>query len=210
LQLVTPISGIEGTGTVDADGLTGGTDIESLTLLLERLIRRIQDPPKGGAPGDFVTWALEVAGVTRAWEYVGVDGEGNPGIGKVALAFVRDEDDSIIPSAGEVEEVQDYLNDRFFGEEVIVFAPTAAPMAFEIRLSPNTVAVQNAVKAELQDMITRDAEPGGTIPISRINEAISAAAGEVDHLLVSPTADVEHDFGEMATYNAAGFTWDDL
>lgn len=201
LALVNPVADVDGTAVVSAGGLTGGTDLESLGALLERLLRRIQDPPKGGAPGDFVTWALEVAGVTRAWEYVGVDGTGNPGIGKVALAFVRDEDDPIIPDGDALQEVQDYLDDRFFGDEVIVFAPTAVPLALAITLTPNTSDVRTAVLAEIADMISRDSEPGGTILLSRINEAISAATGEVDHVLTSPTEDVEHDFGEMATYD---------
>lgn len=207
LQLVTPISGINGTGTADADGITGGTDQETLAALLERLIRRIQDPPKGGAPGDFIAWATEVAGVRRAWEYVGVDGTGNPGLGLVALAFVRDDDvdefddPDIIPDEDEVEAMQQYMDDRFFGEEVIVFAPTPVPLALTIQLDPNTSTIRDAVRAEIRDLLLRDAEPGGLMLISRINEAISAAAGEADHILVSPTANVEHGFGEMATYD---------
>jgi uncharacterized phage protein gp47/JayE len=207
LTLVNPVADVDGTAVVDEDGIDGGADLETLEALLERLLHRIQDPPKGGAPGDFETWALEVAGVTRAWEYVGVDGTGNPGIGKVALAFVRDGDEDIIPDGDALQEVQDYLDDRFFGDEVIVFAPTEAPLTVTITLTPNTSAVQTAVKAEIADMISRDAEPGGTILLSRIREAISAATGETDHVLLAPTADVEHDFGEMATYDASLVTF---
>jgi len=213
LDLVTPIANIDGTATVEADvdglGLTGGTDLESLADYLDRLIVYMQKPPLGGAPGDHVQWALEVPGVTRAWEYKGQDGTGNPGLGKVALAFVLDGEEDIIPVSGDVDEVQAYIDDRS-PAEVIVFAPTAVPLELSIQLEPNTSAVRAAVLEEIQDLLARDAEPGGILYVSRINEAISAAVGEINHILVSPTVDQEYDFGEMPTYDAGEITFNDI
>jgi uncharacterized phage protein gp47/JayE len=54
-------------------------------------------------------------------------------------------------------------------------------------------------------MLLRDAEPGGTILISHIREAISIAAGEVDHVLSAPAANVTHASGQLATFGA--ITW---
>ncbi len=208
IQLVSPISGIVGTATVVADVATDvdGSDLETLTAYLVRVLARLRNPPKGGAPGDFETWALEVPGVTRAWEYVGIDGEGNPGIGQVALTFMRDGDADPIPDGDAVQAVQDYIDARFFGERVTVFAPTAVAFDYTVQLTPNTLAVQNAVQdvngdeatGEVPDMLRRDAIPGGTIRLSRLREAISAATGETDHELVSPTEDVEFEFGQIA------------
>ena len=56
-----------------------------------------------------------------------------------------------------------------------------------------------SVESELRDMIRRVAEPGGTIPVSKIWEAISIAAGEEKHVVTIPSADVTHDTGEIAT-----------
>lgn len=200
LQLVSQIAGIDSAATV-IDGFSGGADLESLESVLARFLDRIQRPSLGGAPGDHVAWALELSGPTRPWEYKGKDGVGNPGYGKIAVTFVLDDNETdIIPDAGWVAQVQEYLDARS-PAEVIVFAPTPVAFATQIDLGDNdTPEVRAAVQAELRDMLRRDAEPGGTIYLSRIHEAISVAAGEVSHNLISPVADVTHGFGEIAVY----------
>jgi len=62
--------------------------------------------------------------------------------------------------------------------------------------------VQAAVEASLRDLIAREAEPGGTLLISRIREAISIAAGESDHVLTSPTTNQTAAAGEIFTMGA--------
>ncbi len=62
-----------------------------------------------------------------------------------------------------------------------------------------------AVAASLADLIRRQAEPGGTLLISHIREAISTAAGEHDHELISPAADVTHATGHIAVMGR--ITW---
>ena len=56
------------------------------------------------------------------------------------------------------------------------------------QLVPNTIAVQQAVRAELEDLFLRYRLPGDKVtnarlPISHIREAISGAPGEDDHVL---------------------------
>lgn len=201
LTLASPISGVNSSATVAEGGLTAGTDAESDELLRERLLARIQQPPHGGADFDYVTWAKEVAGVTRAWVY-----PLELGPGTVTVRFVRDDDDSIIPDAGEVTAVQDYIDARRpVTADVTVVAPVAVPLDFTIELTPDTAAVRAAVEAELLDLLRREAEPGGTILISHLREAISVAAGETDHVLTLPAADVTHDTGEIAVMGE--ITW---
>ncbi len=143
-------------------------------------------------------FALRVPGVTRAWEFAGKDGVGNPGIGKVSLTFVRDGDVSIIPDAGEVATVQAFVQ-ALSPAEVITFAPTPIAYTTSIQLSPfPDTAVEAAVDAELSDMILREATPGDPILFSVANEAISNAEGELDHVLTSPSANKAHAFGELA------------
>ncbi|MDX9862130.1 MAG: hypothetical protein RBS99_14555, partial [Rhodospirillales bacterium] len=62
-----------------------------------------------------------------------------------------------------------------------------------------------AIEAEIRDLLRREAEPGGTILLSHIREAISIAAGEYDHALAAPAADLAHDTGEIAVFG--GITW---
>jgi uncharacterized phage protein gp47/JayE len=65
--------------------------------------------------------------------------------------------------------------------------------------------VKQAVVAELNDLLRREAIPGGTIVRSHITAAISAAAGEVDHVLIAPAANVVNTTGRISTMG--GVTW---
>ncbi len=201
LTLISPVSGLSSSAVVGVDGLVNGSDIESDALIRSRLFIRIQAPPDGGSSSDYEQWALEVAGVTRAWV-----APLEMGAGTVTVRFVRDGDDSIIPDAGEITVVEDYIAERRpVTADVYVVAPTAAPITFQIQLSPGTTAVKAAVEAELRDLLFREAAPGVTLLVSHIREAISIAAGESDHVLVSPAANVTHAIGTMATFGS--ITW---
>jgi len=201
LSFDTPIAGVSATATVAVGGLTGGADIEADDDLRARLLARIQQPPHGGASYDYIAWALEVPGVTRAWVY-----PAELGLGTVTVRFVRDDDASPIPDAGEVTAVQDYIDSvRPVTADVTVVAPIAVPLNFSIDLTPDTAAIRAAVEAELRDLLLRESEPGATILLSHIREAISLASGENDHVLAAPTANVTHAVGEMATFGT--ITW---
>ncbi|TKA91801.1 baseplate J/gp47 family protein [Guyparkeria sp. SB14A] len=206
LQLTSPISGVQSSATVASGGLTGGADEESDDDLRDRLRKRVQQPPQGGAVSDYEQWALEVEGVTRVWVMPRWNG-----IGTVGVYFTRDDDAAIIPDAAEVQAVQDYLDDlRPVTADVTAYAPTEAAQDMTIQLAPNDSATQAAVEAELADLFRREAnvEDGngaGTILISHIREAISTATGETDHVLVSPTSDITLNPGELATLGA--ITW---
>lgn len=201
LAFTSPISGVNSQAAVSGGGLTAGTDQESDDSLRARLLDRIQTPPHGGNSNDYVAWAKEVAGVTRAWVYAQ-----ELGLGTVTVRFVRDDDASIIPDAAEVQAAQDYIDARRpVTAAVTVVAPVAVPLNFTIQLTPATQAAKDAVTAELTDLLRRESEPGGTILISHIREAISVAAGETNHVLVSPAADVAHATGQIATMGA--ITW---
>jgi uncharacterized phage protein gp47/JayE len=206
LVLASPVASVDSAAVVVS--ITGGADQETLAHYLDRILDRMQNPPMGGAPGDHVTWALEVAGVTRAWEYKGKDGLGNPALGKIAVAFVYDQDDGSVdlPTVGEVTAMQAYLDARS-AAEVIAFAPTAIDFDYDVTLTPNGDAtVEAAVAAEVLDMLQRDAEPGSPILLSRLVEAISSATGETSHGINSSSAGVTPAFGEIYTYGTATFS----
>ena len=203
VTLVTPIAGVDSAATVDGTGIINGTDTESDESLRARLLDRIQEPPHGGADFDYIKWALEVAGVTRAWVYAQ-----ELGLGTVTVRFVVDDDPvSIIPDAADITAVQDYIDVlKPVTADVTVVAPVAVVMNFTIDgLDPATQVVKDAIEAELTGLLRREAEPGGTILISHIREAISIAAGEVDHNVTVPAADVVHATGQIATMGV--ITW---
>lgn len=207
ISLVNPIAGIAGDATADANGFGGGAEQEDDEDLRARVLLRMRQPPHGGAPFDYINWALEVAGVTRAWCF-----PLNRGNGTVDVSFVVDDDPaSLIPDAAKVAEVQTHISAlRPVTAGLLVFAPTAAPINFTIQLSPDTSEVQAAVTAELTDLLRREAEPSdglgsGTIRISHIREAISIASGETNHVLTAPAADVVPAAGHICTMGV--ITW---
>ncbi|EDW1457118.1 baseplate J/gp47 family protein, partial [Salmonella enterica subsp. enterica] len=78
LRLGTPITGIPSTGY--ADTLTGGADTEELETWRARVMERYYWIPQGGADPDYVIWAKEVAGITRAWTFRHYKGTGTVGV----------------------------------------------------------------------------------------------------------------------------------
>lgn len=225
MTLESPIPGVESTAKVTSP-ITIAAAAESEAHATERMLAKVQKPPSGGDVFDYMEWAKEVAGVSRAWTY--------PlylGMGTVGTTFVQDELPDIIPIQAKVDEVADYIEfhiDPVTGKkigspvtaDVTVFAPTPDAMDMTIKLSPNTQEVRDAVKAELKNMIFDDAAPkgawlnvdeihSGTIKKSRMDESISIAPGEIDHEITIPAADYTVDTtGKMV--KLGNITWQSL
>jgi uncharacterized phage protein gp47/JayE len=73
-------------------------------------------------------------------------------------------------------------------------------------LEPDTAKVRYAVLAELAALFIREAVPGRHILISHIREAISVAAGEWDHVLVSPTENLQARPQELLVLGGVEFS----
>jgi uncharacterized phage protein gp47/JayE len=195
VSLQSPIANVAGDATV-FNTLVEGEDTEGNPEYRVRIIDRIQNPPAGGTVADYIAFAKTVTGVTRVWVLPGYLGEGTVGV-----TFVEDGDDPIIPDAGKVAEVQTAVDERKpVTATAVVFIPIDNPTPMTIRLKPNTTDTRAAVTAELEDLFQRESQVRGSwksvtetydgkIPLSRINEAISIAAGEEDHVVDIPTAD---------------------
>lgn len=198
---VQPIQGISGSFTVLAPGLVGGVARESLESLRSRVIRSYRVIPHGGSAQDYETWALECSGVTRAWcrgSYLGP--------GTVGLFVMRDDDPHPVPDAAQLAEVQAHIEPlRPVTAEVHVLAPVQQPVTYRLRLSPDTSAVRAAVEAQLRDLHHREAGLGETLLLTHIAEAISSAAGENDHKLMAPSADVPAANNQLLTFG--GCVW---
>jgi len=202
LSLVSPISGVNSDALVDANSIASGVDAETDAALRTRLLSRIAEPPHGGNSNDYINWALAVAGVTRAWIY-----PQELGTGALTIRFMMDDlyADGV-PLAADVTAVQSSIDAaRPVTAAVTVVAPIADVLNLTIQLTPNNSTTQAAVQSELADLIRREAVPAGTILLSHLREAISIAAGETDNVLVSPTADITHAVGHIATLGA--ITW---
>jgi len=213
LTLTSPVTGIASSVVIGAGGLAAGADMETDAGLLARLLRRVQQTPQGGSDADYREWAGSVNGVTRSWVY-----QGWVGTGTVGVTVMMDARANPIPQGADVAAVQAAINAaRPVGALAVVFAPNPVPLNFTIHLNPGSAAIKAAVQAQLASLIANQCTPGGTflvggVPvsggllyISHIWAAISAAAGEVDFTLVSPTANVTVASGSITTMGA--ITW---
>lgn len=206
LTLQSPLTGIDAIATVDADGITGGTDVEDTEDLRARIKQRRRETPRGGTDADYEAWALAVAGVTRAWIYRHEDG-----LGTVKVRFVRDDDVPIIPDGGEVTTVQTALDaERPTTAEVTAAAPVDDPVAFTIAITPDTSALRTAVETELDDLFFRDAAPGdgagfGEVLLSQMQVAVGNTTGITDYTISVPAADYTPALGDLPTVGT--ITW---
>lgn len=193
LTAVSPVLGVRAEAFVTGDGIVDGVDVEADPSLLARLLTRIQRAPKGGAPGDYERWALEVPGVTRAWERPGL-----MGLGTVGVFFVTDGPGGPIPSLQKVEEVQAHLDANApVTAWPYALAPVGVPLDPHILLVPNTAEARAEVEAELADLLLREGAPGATIYRSWLAAAIDRAPTEISHELELPEANVTHASNEI-------------
>lgn len=218
VTLVSPVSNVNSESTI-TEIVTVAANQETIESLRARVLNRMRLPPLGGSANDYITWAKEVAGVTRSWVLPLYTGPGT-----VAVSFVTDGDDDIIPTTPKVNEVRAYIEERKPVTALLtVFAPVAAPMDLNIKIKPNTADVQAAITSELNDLVRRDAtlagsykSPGvtndGSLLLSKINQAISIAVGLEDHEIATinglAPANVVPADGELVTLG--NITWQPL
>ncbi|MFI5443667.1 baseplate J/gp47 family protein [Polaromonas sp. UC242_47] len=184
LTLVSPMNGIDSAFTVGVDGLGGGADQESDDQAIYRLQQRLSNEPMGGCPADYVRWALQLPGITRAW------GVRNPA-GPTSAGVIIMADGNVapgLPSAMQQRQVLDYIRDPKRGppDELFVIIPTAVTKNWVLSITPDTADNRKAVIAAVQDLFFREAIPGGQIPHSHVKEVISASPGEYNHNIMSP------------------------
>ena len=204
-RLSSPISGIDSTFTIDAD-IDDGSDLEDIEDLRDRLITRMQTPPRGGSEADYETWAKATPGVDVRSAIVIKDYAGD---GTIGVVITIDADDPI-PSEPQRAAVEAYVDPLrpIVLRDFDVVAAVAQDVTYSIQISPVTDAVKDAIKASLAELHARDAVPGGTLLLSHINEAISAATGETDHILIAPVANVAASTEvSLLTYNASLVTF---
>ncbi|HAT1683973.1 TPA: baseplate J/gp47 family protein [Klebsiella oxytoca] len=211
LTFITPQAGIQQTATVTGAGLTGGADVESLSELLSRLVFRVQYPPSGGTQYDFARWAREVPGVTRSWclpEW--------PQAGSLGVTFVMDNNQDIFPGDGDVARVAAWIKThpdpatgrpvgQPLGPVVRVFKLTNHPVAFQVKIAPNTPENQTAVRQALVDLLYNEAKPGGIILPSAFWRAVAGVKALNDFELRSPLESVSAEAMELLT--VGDITW---
>jgi uncharacterized phage protein gp47/JayE len=176
------------------------------------MLERYRDPPQGGAVSDYIEWATQVAGCTRAWALP--HGWG-PGTVVVYPMF----DDANEASGGFPQGTDGCASDEARGptasgdqltvadhiyplEPVTALVYVAAPIPHPIdvallTLDPNTSEIQDAIVASFNDLFLAIGQVGGTVYPSDIYEAILATPGINHFTVASPTTPVVLAMGEL-------------
>lgn len=191
------------TGTVDAYGVTGGTDPEDIEGFRARVLYRKRNPPQGGSIPDYVKW------VGEALSAVGYDGDGiqvyvdsfQNDARSVWVSFKVLDQPNGIPSAGEVATAQAYVDDpirRPVTARVFVMPPVEVDVPITItNFYPDTPDTRAAVTAELAALQADEIEPARpSMPFvlyrEEIDAAIKRAPGVGHFTLVSPATDLTY------------------
>ncbi|WP_342106280.1 baseplate J/gp47 family protein [Methylobacterium sp. SI9] len=214
LSLVAAISGVTASATVT--GITSyGVDIESVDSLRDRVLFRIRKPPMGGDADDYVAWAREVPGVTRAW-----CAPHEVALGTVTVRFMMDDlraDLSGYPIQADCDAVAAHIATvrPVTVSDIYVVPPVPQPVNLSIsNLSPDTPSTRSAALSSLSAMIKQRAAParavnGSLVPAQTIwaawqSEAISAAEG-IDYFDLTTTDAIMPSKGCMATLGTVAF-----
>ncbi len=225
LTLNTSIAGITSAGTAST-AITGGADQEDNDDLRTRMLFAYAYPPAGGSETDYITWALAVPGVTRAWCNPNGAGAGTvvvytmldnanaqwggfpQGSDGVATAELRD-------AAAQGDQLT-VANAIYPLRPVTALVYSCAPVEEDVgyviaELSPNTPAIQAGIITALQGMHLRKAAVGGTTETngtlypSDWNEAVAAVPGIGHFAITSPVAAVTPSIGSLLTVGTPAF-----
>lgn len=226
MTLGTAIAGIVSTGSVTT-AFTGGADVEVDSSLRARMLQAYQNTPQGGAQNDYVTWALQVNGVTRAWCNPNGFGAGTvvvytmfdvtesanngfpQGVNGVAALETRG-----TPATLDLLTVANWIYPlRPATALVYSVAPTQQVVNFTITGTGSfTTAMRSAIAAAISGVFALYGSPlsttpgqNGTVDLSYIDSAIAAISGTQGFVITSPTANIVGTTGQLPTVGA--ITW---
>lgn len=153
--------------------------------------------------GDYVVWAKEVPGITRAWTYRHWMGTGTVGVMIASSDLINP-----IPEESTETAARQHIGPLapVAGSDLYVFRPVAHTVDFHIRVTPDTPEIRAAITAELRSFLLRDGYPQGELKVSRISEAISGANGEYSHQLLTPADNISIAKNELAVLGTISWT----
>lgn len=220
MTLATAVTGIQSTGAASST-FTGGADQEGNDDFRTRVLAAFQAAPQGGAQPDYVEWAEEVPGVTRAWVAPNGFGAGSvvlyvmfdnaeaayggfpqgsngvsafdPGPGGKPRAVVATGDQLTVANALVTLQPVTAL--------LFVCAPINTPINFTISgLATSSATTCAAIAAAVADVFYRTAVPtGGTVNIDDIESAIGAVSGTEGFVIQTPSANIVSAVGYLPT-----------
>lgn len=196
LTLVSPVVGVMSSAV--AGELTGGADAEGDESLRERLLARQKNPPKAGTKADYVAWARQVPGVTRAWCY-----PQELGLGHVTVRFMTENG---IPNETMIQRVKEEIEANMPVTAILhVVPPIPKPLNMTLDILPETEAIKAKIESAIESVVMAEAIPGGGILLTSLDRAISGVREITSYRIQSPTDDVAASVGEI--YVPGKITW---
>jgi uncharacterized phage protein gp47/JayE len=140
-------------------------------------------------------------------------------VGTIGVAFVRDAESPIVPSASEIATVRAYIiqhTDPVTGK--LVGMPVTAkpglvditllekPIDMTVAISPNTTAIQAEVTGIINDVWVDKGGPGETVELSKLQTAIGRTANLEKFRIDSPLTDITAAQTEVHTPGIYTFT----
>jgi len=222
LTLDVSISGIDSTATIST-AITDGADIETEDAFRTRTLLAYQNTPQGGNDDDYEGWALEVAGVTRAWTarrlmgagtvgiYIMIDGtdESNHGF-PVGIDGISELDDwSAVKATGDQGRVADYI---FPLQPVTALVYVCSPIQKTVNFIIDGISTADstttaAIDAAIDSVFFESGNPtGGKILLSDLVIALSNVSGTSGFILTSPSANIITAIGELPVRGTVTYT----
>ena len=212
LTITSPIAGLDNEAVVQFAAIGGGTDEESDDDYRIRVLYEYQNPVALFNEAAIVSRAKKVNGVTRVFVQ-----PMTPYVGATTVYFTRDNDDTIIPEASEMETVRNTLLEILpcitDPEDLIVAAPTPVPVNITFtNLTPNTTTMQDAIRANLEVYFKEQTEVGLDIIeaayTSVIYQTVDLETGDIveDFALSAPSGDVAIASDELAVLGTVSFS----
>lgn len=222
LTIASPISGITSLGVAET-AITGGAEAESDDSLRDRMLAAFANPAHGGSAADYVAWARDVSGITRAWcSRVGA------GAGTVVVYVMLDIAQAAFngfpQGTNGVATAEPRIAPTATGDQlavanavfplqpvtalVYVYAPAAQPLNFSIvGLTPDTAPIRADIAVALKDLLVRKGSPLADIAVasSDVEAAILAVAGVVSFSL-GGSWPITPAFGSLLTVGTITYT----
>lgn len=196
LQLSSPQAGIDSTIIV-AQSIENGFEAESVDDLRERWMKRRRSRPAGGSKSDFEVWALEVAGVKRAWCIPRKNGLGTVGV----VIAGEGNGKALAPPPETIAEVHAHL--RAVGpvqarDHIEVRGPDMLPVDIEVAVQPDTPENRAEIEKALCEYFARQELRGEVLPPD-LSDTVRWVAGVVVGAVRSPVAPIQAGDTELLT-----------
>ena len=208
------ISGINSSGSVTTT-FSNGVDTETETAFRTRMLQVYQNPPQGGAQSDYETWAMQFAGVTRAWCKPSGMGVGSAVVyimmDVTELAFngfpqgtngVATLETRAAAATGDQLLVANHIYPlRPVTALVYVCAPAAQSVNFTISgLSTATVSTKALISDAIKNVFVQYGTPlVGVVDLSYIEAAIAAIPSTEGFVITAPSGNIATTIGNIPT-----------